>query len=122
MTLLFENNFFKGNFMNRANNPVERIKLGLAIVLLATLSGCATYGNGGYYYGDAVVVPGPDLLLFNDDYGSGRYEYDYRNRGSESRREAHPESRAAAQPQSRVAAASESRGAARSGGGKGRGR
>ena len=78
--------------MNKANGPVERVKIGLMIGLLATLTGCAGYWGGGYYYGDTMVVsePGPDLFLFGGDYYRGRDAHNYSHRGSESRAVAHP--------------------------------
>ena len=34
--------------MNKANGPVDRIKIGLGIALLAALTGCVGYVDGGY--------------------------------------------------------------------------
>ena len=48
--------------MNKANGPVDRIKIGLGIALLAALTGCVGYVDGGYY-GGAVVVPGPECVF-----------------------------------------------------------
>ena len=76
--------------MNKANGPVDRIKIGLGIVLLATLTGCVGYVDGGY--GGAVVVGGPDLYLFGGDYDSGRDVHNYSQRGVESGAAAHPSS------------------------------
>ena len=58
--------------MNKANSPVERIKIGLVIGLLATLTGCAGYWTEGYY-GDTMMVSGPepDMYLFGGDYYGG---------------------------------------------------
>jgi glycogen phosphorylase len=47
--------------MNKASGPVDRIKIGLGIALLAALTGCVGYVDGGY--GGTVVVPGPDLFF-----------------------------------------------------------
>ena len=90
--------------MNKANGPVERIKIGLVIGLLVVLSGCAGFWvEEGYYgyYGDAVMVSEPDLYLFGGDYYRGRDAHNYSHRGSESRRAAHPsggQSRVAVHP------------------------
>ena len=87
--------------MNKANSPIERIKIGLLIGLLAVLTGCAGFLGGGYYYGDTVVVSEPDLFLFGGDYYRGREMHNYSHRGSESRRAAHPsggQSRVAVHP------------------------
>ena len=43
---------------NQANESHDRIKIGLGIALLAALTGCVGYVDGGYY-GGPVVVPGP---------------------------------------------------------------
>jgi hypothetical protein len=74
--------------MNKGNGLVDRIKIGVAIALLAALTGCVGVVGGGY--GGAVVVPGPDLFLFGGDYDRGRDVQDYSHRGSESRGAAHP--------------------------------
>ena len=98
--------------MNKANGPVEQIKIGLVIGLLTALAGCAGYGGGGYY-GDTVVVSEPDMYFWGGYYDNGRDMHNYSHRGSESRRASHPGvSRGAAHP-------SVSRGAAHPGGGKG---
>jgi hypothetical protein len=74
--------------MNKANGLVDRIKIGLAIALLAALTGCVGYVDGGY--GGAVVVAGPDVYLFGGGYERGRDVHDYSRRGGESRAVAHP--------------------------------
>ena len=74
--------------MNKGNGPVDRIKMGLGIVLLATLMGCVGYVDGGY--GGAVVVPGPDVYVFGGGYGRGHDIHAYSNRGAASRAVAHP--------------------------------
>ena len=48
--------------MNKTNGPVDRIKIGLGIALLAALTGCVGYVDGGYY-GGPVVVPGPECVF-----------------------------------------------------------
>jgi hypothetical protein len=75
--------------MNKASGPVDRIKMGLGIVLLATLMGCVGYVDGGY--GGTVVVAEPDVYVFGGGYYErGRDVHDYSHRGSESRAVAHP--------------------------------
>ena len=73
--------------MNKTNGPVDRIKVGLAIVLLAALTGCVGYVDGGY--SGTVVVPGPDFYVFGGPYYGGHDARDYSRRGSESRAVAH---------------------------------
>ena len=63
-------------------------KVLLGITLLAALTGCVGYVDGGY--GGAVVAPGPDVVLFGGGYDRGRDVHDYSHRGSESRAVAHP--------------------------------
>jgi hypothetical protein len=74
--------------MNKANGPVDRIKIGLGTALLAALVGCVGYVGGGY--GGAVVVPGPDVYFYGGAYERGRDVHDYSRRGVESRAVAHP--------------------------------
>jgi hypothetical protein len=85
--------------MNKANGSVDRIKLGLVIVLLATSMGCVGYVDGGP--GGAVVVADPDVYVFGGGYygggyygggyhGGGRDVHTYSQRGSASRAAAHP--------------------------------
>jgi hypothetical protein len=77
--------------MNKANGPIERIKIGLVVGLLAALTGCAAYGGGGYY-GDTGYYYGvsePDMYLFGGDYYRGRDAHNYSHRGTESRGVAH---------------------------------
>ena len=66
----------------------QKIKMGLEIALLAVLTGCVGYVDGGY--GGPVVVPGPDVYFFGGDYGRGRDVRDYSHRGVVSRAAAHP--------------------------------
>jgi len=73
---------------NKANGPVDRIKIGLGIAVLAGLTGCVGYVDGGY--GGGVVVAEPDVYLFGGGYDRGRDVHDYSHRGSESRAAAHP--------------------------------
>jgi hypothetical protein len=75
--------------MNKANGPLERIKIGLLIGLLVTLTGCTGFLGEGYY-GYPMVGPEPDMFLFGGDYYRGRDAHNYSHRGSESRRVAHP--------------------------------
>jgi hypothetical protein len=80
--------------MNKTNRPVDRIKIGLGIALLAAFTGCVGFVDGGY--GGAVVVPGPVVVPWPDVYfGGGSYErgrdvHVYSQRGVASRAVAHP--------------------------------
>ncbi len=56
--------------VNDANSPVDLIRTGLGIALLAALMGCVGYVGG--HYGGAVVVPGPDVYVFGGGYERGR--------------------------------------------------
>jgi hypothetical protein len=75
--------------MNDANGPVDQIKIGLGVALLAALTGCVGYVDGGYY-GGAVVVPEPDVYVFGGGYERGRDVHVYSQRGVASRAVAHP--------------------------------
>ena len=46
---------------NQANDSYDRIKLGLGIALLAALTGCVGFVDGGYY-GGPVVAPRPKAV------------------------------------------------------------
>ena len=75
--------------MNKANGRLDRFKMGLGAAVLALLTGCVGYVDGGY--GAAVVVPAPDVYFW----GGGYYErghdvHAYSHRGFESRVIAHP--------------------------------
>jgi len=76
--------------MRKANGPVELIRIGLGVALLAALMGCVGYVDGGY--GGAVVVPGPDVGVgvFGGGYERGRDVHAYSHRGVVSRAAAHP--------------------------------
>jgi hypothetical protein len=74
--------------MNKANGPVDRIKIGLGIALLVALTGCVGYVGGGYR--GAVVVPGRDVYSLGGSHERGRDVRDYGWRGVESRAVAHP--------------------------------
>ena len=73
---------------------MKRINIGLVIALLAALTGCVGYVEGGY--GGAVVVAGPpDVYLFGGPYYErGRDVHVYSRRGVASRAVAHPVGRA----------------------------
>jgi hypothetical protein len=73
--------------MNKANSPVDRIKIALGMALLTALTGCVGFVGGGY--GGEVVAPGPDLFLFGGGYDRGRDVQGYSNRGFASRAAAH---------------------------------
>jgi hypothetical protein len=62
---------------------------GLGVGLLAALTGCVGYVDGGYY-GGPVVVPGPSVYFWGGDYDRGRDVRVYSHRGVESRAVAHP--------------------------------
>ena len=74
---------------HQANGPADRIKIGLGIALLAALTGCVGYVDGGYY-GGPVAVPGPDVYFWGGDYDRGRDMHAYSKRGAASREVAHP--------------------------------
>ena len=76
--------------MNKTNDPVNRIKIGLGIALLATLTGCVGWVDGGGGYGGVVVAPEPDFYFFGGGYDRGRDVHGYSQRGSASRAVAHP--------------------------------
>lgn len=96
--------------MNHANAPVDRIKTGLRITLLAAVMGFL--GNMDRSHGNPVgapepnilvpvpsirvglpvipvPMPWPDVYLFGGGYDRGRDVHDYRRRGAESRGAAH---------------------------------
>jgi hypothetical protein len=68
---------------------MKRIKIGLGIALLAVLTGCVGYVDGGYY-GGPVVVPGPSVYFWGGDYDRGRDVHVYSQRGVASRAVVHP--------------------------------
>ena len=74
--------------MNKTKGPVERIKIGLEIALLAVLTGCVGgyVGVDGGYYGGTVVV---DPLFGGGIYDRGADVHGYSQRGSASRAVAH---------------------------------
>jgi hypothetical protein len=75
--------------MNKVNDPIDRIKTGLVIVLLATIMGCVGYVDGGY--GGGVVVADPDVTVFGGGYYRGGHDvHAYSQRGAASRAVAHP--------------------------------
>jgi hypothetical protein len=77
--------------MNKTNRPIDRIKIGLGLALLAALAGCVGYVDGGYVgggYVGAVVVPEP--LFVGGVYDRGRDVHVYSQRGVASRAVAHP--------------------------------
>ena len=76
--------------MNKASSPVNRIKIGLGIALLAASMGCVSYVGEDYGggYGGGVVVP--DMYVFGGEYERGRDVHEYSHRGSASRGSAHP--------------------------------
>jgi hypothetical protein len=94
MNTLFTAKAIPKRGLNKPNGPVDRIKIGLGIALLASLTGCVGYVDGGYY-GGPVVVPGPSVYFWGGDYDRGRDVHVYSHRGVESRAVAHPAVRSA---------------------------
>lgn len=74
--------------LNHAKGPVHWLELGLGIMLLAALTGCVGYVEGGYV--GPVVVPGPDLFFWGGGYEGGHEVHAYSHRGYESRAVARP--------------------------------
>ena len=68
---------------------MKRIDIGLGIALLAVLTGCVGYVDGGYYGGPA-VVPAPSVYFWGGDYDRGRDVHVYSERGYQSRVVVHP--------------------------------
>jgi hypothetical protein len=80
--------------MNKRKSPIDRIKMVLGIALVAILTGCVGYVDGGY--NGAVVVAEPDVYVFGGGYYErGRDAHDFSRRGAESRAVAHPAARSA---------------------------
>jgi len=75
--------------MKKANSLVDRIKIGLAIAVLSSLTGGCVGFEGGGYSGGVVVAGPPDVVLFGGGYDRGRDVHGYSQRGSESRAVAH---------------------------------
>jgi len=69
--------------MNKVKYLIYPIKIRLVIGLLTALTGCTTYGGGGYYsngyYDDG------DGYLFGGGYDNGRDVHQFSQRGSASR-------------------------------------
>jgi hypothetical protein len=68
--------------MDKGNGRL-RIRIGLGLGLVAALTGCVGYVDGGY--GAAAVVPAPDLYFYGGSFERGREVHDYSHRGFESR-------------------------------------
>jgi hypothetical protein len=68
---------------------IERIKIGLGIVMLAALTGCVGYVDGGYDGGGAVVVDAPGPYFLGGGFERGRDVHAYSARGAVSRGVAH---------------------------------
>jgi hypothetical protein len=79
--------------MSKTNGRVRLIQLGLAMVLAASLTGCAGYVDGGYGDDGYGYDGGPDIAIFGGDYGRGRDVHAYSHRGSVSRATVHSGSR-----------------------------
>ena len=77
---------------NRCAHSVYPLRLGVGVLLLASLVGCVGYADGGYG-GGALIVPGPDFYFFGGGYEHGREIHEYHDRGAHSREVAHPRGR-----------------------------
>jgi hypothetical protein len=73
--------------MNKANDRIDRLKIGLGIALLAAFAGCVGYVDGGY--GGGTVVVGEPGYFLGGPYLPGRDVHGYSHRGSVSRAVAH---------------------------------
>jgi hypothetical protein len=74
--------------MNKADLRFYPVKIGAGVLLLASLTGCFGYVDGGGYVAP-VVVGGPEVFFYGGDYGRGRDVHYYSHRGAESRGSAH---------------------------------
>jgi hypothetical protein len=84
--------FREGKFrLNKTNGPVNRIKIGLGIALLATLTGCIGFvgGDGGYYGGGGWWDDGGWRGGGGRGYDRGHDVHGYSDRGAASRGAAH---------------------------------
>ncbi|HEV7927564.1 MAG TPA: hypothetical protein VGR14_19590 [Verrucomicrobiae bacterium] len=75
--------------MNSTLDFFDRVRIALAITLLAGLTGCAGYVDGGGGYNASVVVPGPDVGFYGGFYDRGVDVHAYHDRGFRSRGFAH---------------------------------
>jgi len=75
--------------MNGTIHCPIRVRIALAVTVLAGLTGCEGYVAGGDYYGGSVVVPGPDVGFYGGFYDRGRDVHAYHDRGFRSRAIAH---------------------------------
>jgi hypothetical protein len=70
--------------MNQPDSPVQQIKIGLAALLLAAVTGCAGGYVEGYGYGGPVVVDGPAVGIYGGGYyGGGYYGHGFYDRGGD---------------------------------------
>ena len=72
--------------MNRSSSSIDRVKIGLVVVLFMSFIGCAGYWDGGYY---GPVVPGAGVYFYDDYHERGPVVYNYSHRGHESHESAH---------------------------------
>ena len=72
--------------MNKSSTPIDRIKIGLGIVLLAAFTGCVGFLDGGY---GGPVYPGNDVYFYDGYSERGPDVYRYSHRGHESHESAH---------------------------------
>jgi hypothetical protein len=74
---------------NKVIGCLGRLKIGLGVALVAVLTGCVGYVDGGYG-GGAVVVGGPDaVFLGGGHFDRGHDVHAYSARGAVSRSVAH---------------------------------
>jgi len=77
--------------MNKMACYFDCAKIGLATALLAGLTGCVGYADGGAVVaGPDVAVYGPDVGIYGGFYERGRDVHAYHDRGFSSRAVAHP--------------------------------
>jgi hypothetical protein len=75
--------------VNKTNGPVDQIKIVFGIALLAALTGCVGYVDGGY--GGDVVVGGPVVVggVWDAGFVGRDVVHGYSSRGAASRSVAH---------------------------------
>lgn len=86
----------KEAYMHAVRGQISRrSKVVLSGALLAALTGCLGYVDGGYSgdYGGAVIVPEPDVVVFGGGYERGRDVHEFSHRGAVSRGREHDRSR-----------------------------
>lgn len=78
--------------MNRAKFCNDLLKFGAGTLLVASLTGCVGYvdGGGAVGYVAPVFVPVPEVYIYGGGYERGHDVHIYSERGHESRGFAHP--------------------------------